>query len=297
MAVSRAAKTGCEAQRAWDDNPRMLDPAAHAAADRMRNSRRERLVREGDLAGIEELICRLVWVGGIENRSGQSTRGVVDYDLNPTPAKPQAALEIAKSSINPARIFIVGSLAHLRLKTFSRFTTKEVLGLGVAQDGLGLWIPNDFAIQSCSDSSKMACGHSSMVAMHIRDRFCPIASRFEEVSEVVDQWPILVGLFKCSLWQRIVFQVVDCFACDSSTVDEQASLGAFEHDAVIPIVADFDLGVLLKIGVLKVCRLEFDSDEKLCSGVVSRRIGRISIAKFDWVLDHLWDDFTGTGIC
>jgi hypothetical protein len=62
-------------------------------------------------------------------------------------------------------------------------------------------------------------------------------------------------------------------------------------------VADFDLGVLLKIGVLKVCRLEFDSDEKLCSGVVSRRIGRISIAKFDWVLDHLWDDFIGTGIC
>jgi hypothetical protein len=77
------------------------------------------------------------------------------------------------------------ALAHECFKTTTRFAGQEFFGLRIIDDLLGLWIPSDFATESSSDSCQMARRQSSVVAMHIGDRFDAIPSSFEEVSEVV----------------------------------------------------------------------------------------------------------------
>jgi hypothetical protein len=153
--------------------------------------------------------------------------GTLDYDRKSRPTKPQEGLG-GRIRLDLGRNYPEEDLAHLGFEPASGLAHEQRFGLGVPENRLGLGIPGDLSVQSCCDPGEVASREGSMVAMHIRDRLDTIPSGFEEVSEVVDQRSVFVSGFESTAWQWVVFKVVDSLASNSSAVNKQPPLGAFE---------------------------------------------------------------------
>ena len=126
----------------------------------------------------------------------------------------------------------VGS--DLCFETLPHFSADHGLGLGVADDLLGLGVPADLASETSGDACQVASGQSAMVAEDIRDRLFSGYGGFEEVAEVIGQRTVLVGFLQGSRGQWVGLQFVDRFARYRSAVDEDSSPGAFEEMPLRP---------------------------------------------------------------
>ena len=113
----------------------------------------------------------------------------------------------------------------------------------------------------------MTCADAAVLAFDVGDRRSFRFDTIEEVAHVIDDRIQLARAFGAGgvvevvdgeglSWERLLLKVFDRFARDGSSVYEDASLGAGEHDAVATIVFDCHHHAVA-VGVL---RFEIDGD-------------------------------------
>ncbi len=97
-----------------------------------------------------------------------------------------------------------------------------------------------------------------MVAEHVRDGLFPIHDCLEEIAEVVDKRAVLINVLEFAVGQRIRSELFHGCTAQPTTVDEDATLGPFEQNPIVAVMANFNLFAVL----------ERRLDEEFCGCVV-----------------------------
>ena len=130
-----------------------------------------------------------------------------------------------------------GGASGLDLKPFPFVTADKALSLRVVQDLFGPGIPTQVASQAGGDARQVAGGERPMVTAGVRDGRSSIGDGLEEVGDVIGQGAA-VDFFQGAWWEWIGFQLLNRFAGQASTIDEDTALSSFEQDAVVAVVAE-----------------------------------------------------------
>ena len=121
----------------------------------------------------------------------------------------------------------------------------------------------------------------AVVRPHIRNGLLPGFHRIREVRRVVLADLATINLFDGSFGQRFVLQIFHRLAGDLASVHEEASLSAFEQDAVTTFTGDDHFDIVGHRGP------NFEAGR----GVVLILNGRMSVLIRDWQLKLERRDF------
>jgi hypothetical protein len=111
-----------------------------------------------------------------------------------------------------------------------------------------------------------------VVRPYVRDRLGTILHGVGKVLSVIFTNFAALDFFDCAVWKRVFRQLLDWFAGNFATVNEEPTSRTFEENPVIPSARDNHFDIVGHV----------DLDSKVCRGIVAICDQRVAVLVLHW---------------